>query len=123
MIQSPLRVFVGKKAIALNLNIYRNLHYQILNKAKVEYKKLIKEQLVGLVFKPPVCITYTYYPPDRRKSDLGNVLPIHSKFFEDALVQLGCLEDDNYKFIDKVIYKFGSIDSSNPRVEIDIRNS
>lgn len=123
MIHSPLRIALGKRLFALNLNIYRNAHYLLLNKAKIEYKKLIKEQLVGLILKPPVCITYTYYPPDKRKSDLGNVLPIHAKFFEDALVELGCLEDDNYKFIDKVIYKFGSIDSSNPRVEIEIRNS
>jgi len=123
MIVSPLRVAVGKKLFALNLNIYRNAYYIFLNRAKVEYKKLIKEQLVGLRITPPICITYTYYPPDRRKSDLGNVLPIHSKFFEDALVECGYLEDDNYKFINQVVYLIGSIDKDNPRVEITIRNS
>jgi Holliday junction resolvase RusA-like endonuclease len=123
MIISPLRVPVGKKLFTLNLNIYRNSFYQTLNRAKIEYKHLIKNQLKGLVLAPPVAITYTYYPPDSRKSDLGNVLPIHAKFFEDALVEYGYLTDDNYKIINQVIYLFGSIDKANPRVEIEIRNS
>jgi len=112
---------VGKKYFALNLNIYRNAYFLILNKAKVAYKELIKDQLKNLSIKPPICITYTYYPPDKRKSDLGNILPIHAKFFEDALVEFGCLPDDNYKFIPEIIYKIGSIDSSDPRVEIEIK--
>lgn len=123
MICSPLRVAVGKKLFSLNLNIYRNEYYQTLNRAKSNYKKLIKEQLVGLVLNPPVTIIYTYYPPDKRVSDLGNVLPIHSKFFEDALVESGYLKDDNYKYINQVIYQFGSIDKGNPRVEVEIRST
>jgi len=123
MIHSPLRVLVGKKLFALNLNIYRNSFYQILNRAKITYKKLIKEQLVGLNLEPPVTITYTYYPPDKRESDLGNVLPIHAKFFEDALVECGYLKDDNYKYINQTIYRIGSVDKTNPRVEISIRKT
>jgi Holliday junction resolvase RusA-like endonuclease len=123
MIQSPLRVPVGKKLFTLNLNIYRNTFYQTLNRAKKEYKAIIKKQLEGLSLSPPVTITYTYYPPDKRESDLGNVLPIHAKFFEDALVESGYLPDDNYKYINQVIYKFGEVDKANPRVEIEIRNS
>jgi Holliday junction resolvase RusA-like endonuclease len=123
MIYSPLRVPVGKKLFTCNLNIYRNTFYQTLNRAKVEYKKMIKGQLEGLVLKPPVTIIYTYYPPDKRVSDLGNVLPIHAKFFEDTLVESGCLKDDNYKFINQTIYRFGAIDKGNPRVEIEIRST
>jgi Holliday junction resolvase RusA-like endonuclease len=72
---------------------------------------------------PPVTITYTYYPPDKRESDLGNVLPIHGKFFEDALVECGCLKDDSYKYINQIIYRIGSIDKANPRVEIEIEST
>ena len=123
MIHSPLRILVGKKLFTLNLNIYRNTYYQVLNKAKIAYKKQIKEQLEDLILNPPVTIIYTYYPPDKRESDLGNVLPIHAKFFEDALVGYGYLKDDNYKYINQTIYKIGSIDKANPRVEIFIRNT
>lgn len=123
MIISPLRVLVGKKLIPLNLNIYRNLYFQTLNKAKIAYKKLIREQLKTLILEPPVQITYTYYPPDKRQSDLGNVLPIHAKFFEDALVEYGYLEDDNWKIINEVIYRIGKIDKANPRVEVEIRSN
>jgi Holliday junction resolvase RusA-like endonuclease len=123
MIISPLRVEVGKKLFALNLSYYRNLHYQILNRAKINYKHLVKKQVKGLLLTPPVTIIYTYYPPDKRKSDLGNVLPIHQKFFEDVLVECGCIPDDNYNYINQVIYLFGEIDKSNPRVEIEIKDS
>ena len=123
MICSPLRVPVGKKLFVLNLNIYRNAYFQILNRAKIVYKETIKKELIGLELKPPIAITYTYYPPDNRKCDLGNVLPIHAKFFEDALVEYKYLPDDNYKFINQTIYKIGEVDKANPRVEIYIRNS
>lgn len=123
MIISPLRVPVGKKLFVLNLNIYRNAYYHTLNTAKVVYKELIRKELEGLSFNPPIEITYVYYPPDNRKSDLGNVLPIHAKFFEDALVECGYVEDDNYKVINQTIYRIGSVDKINPRVEILIKEN
>ena len=70
-------------------------------------------------YKKVFCI-YTIYPMSKRKFDLGNVCCIHQKFFEDALVELGKLEDDNVDFIPLVIYKKGEIDKNNPRVEVDV---
>ena len=114
---------VGKKRFPINLNHFRNAYFHSINKSKILYKEIIQSQLGGLVFNPPLTITYTYYPPDKRLADLGNVLTIHSKYFEDALVELGYLEDDNYTFINQIIYKFGSLDRTDPRVEIDIRSN
>lgn len=114
---------VGKKRFPINLNHFRNAYFHSINKSKILYKEQIQSQLVELKLIPPLTITYTYFPPDKRLSDLGNVLTIQSKYFEDALVELGYLEDDNYTFIDQIIYKFGSIDRVDPRVEIDIRSS
>jgi Holliday junction resolvase RusA-like endonuclease len=114
---------VGKKRFPINLNYFRNAYFHSINKSKVLYKELIRDQLVGLKLDPPVTITYTYYPPDKRLSDLGNVLTIQSKYFEDALVEFGYLTDDNYTFIDQVIFNMGSIDRLDPRVEIDIRST
>jgi hypothetical protein len=123
VIKAPLFVMVGKKRFPINLNHFRNAYFHAINKSKILYKEQIQSQLVGLSLVPPLTITYTYYPPDKRLSDLGNVLTIQSKYFEDALVELGYLEDDNYTFINQSIYKFGSMDRTDPRVEIDIRST
>jgi len=122
MITSPLRVQVTKqKWFVLNLNQYRNTHFHVLNKAKAVYKKMIADQLSGLVIITPIHITYTLYPKTKRMTDIGNVCSIHQKFFEDALTEFGLIEDDNYKFIPSTGYKFCEVDKHNPRVEIEIR--
>ena len=48
VITSPLYVYVGKKKFMLNMNDYRNAHYQVLNKAKVEYKRLLRDEILQL---------------------------------------------------------------------------
>ena len=75
-------------------------------------------------FKKPfgkVTITYTLYPKTKRRTDISNVLSIHSKFFEDCLVEYGLLPDDNYIYIPIVSYVFGKVDKDNPRVEIEVK--
>lgn len=123
MIKAPLFVMVGKKRFPINLNHFRNAYFHAINRSKILYKEQIQNQLKGLVLNPPLTITYTYYPPDKRLSDLGNVLTIQSKYFEDALVELGYLEDDNYTIINQIIYRVGTLDKVDPRVEIEIRSS
>ena len=51
MINSPLSVPVGKGKFIINLNNYRNAHYQILNKAKKSYKLIINNQIKKLKIK------------------------------------------------------------------------
>ena len=71
--------------------------------------------------------TYTYiqaeyklFPKTKHRMDISNVLSIHDKFFMDALVDLGKLIDDNYTCLPRVIYTFGEIDKTDPRVEINL---
>lgn len=124
LVVSPLSVQTSKsKKFILNLNQYRNTHFHVLNAAKVEYKALIHDQLAGKSLQTPIIVTYTYFPKTKRRTDLGNVLSIHQKFFEDALTELGCIEDDDYTRIVQTIYTFGDIDKSDPRVEIKIAES
>ena len=121
LVSCPLKVKVSNsKWFILNLNHYRNTHYQVLNKAKALYKEALRPQLELLEPFSRIQLTYTYYPVNKRLADLGNVLSIHQKFFEDALVELGKLPADTYKEIPKVIYSFGEIDPTNPRVEVYI---
>lgn len=130
-LRMPLWVILPRKTkadkkFALNLNVYRNSHYQILNNAKKTLKEILASNLMDLGIKdlgdlkPPFCFTYTLYPPTRRLVDLGNVLSIVQKFCDDALIDLGLIEDDNYQILRKVIYEFGWIDKENPRAELRI---
>lgn len=118
---SPLKVLASKvKHFVLNLNQYRNTHYRVLNTCKINYKELMAEQIKKAPkFKKVICL-YKVYAPNKRSFDLGNVCSVHEKFFEDAFVELGKLEDDNIDYIPLVIYMGCGIDRENPRVEIEV---
>lgn len=118
---APLKIMVSKfKGFILNLNQYRNAHFRLLNDSKICYKKCLTAQIEkARPFSKAICI-YTVYPGSKRRFDLGNVCSIHQKYFEDALVELGKLPDDNNKYIPMVVYVMGDIDKDNPRMEIDV---
>lgn len=118
---SPLKVLASKfRYFILNLNQYRNTHYRVLNNCKINYKEQMKKQISSSPrFKKVLCV-YKVYSGSRRSFDLGNVCSVHEKFFEDAFVELGKLEDDNIDFIPLVIYVGCGIDKDNPRVEVEV---
>jgi Holliday junction resolvase RusA-like endonuclease len=126
-INLPLHVTLPRKRTVdkkfyLNLNAYRNGHYQMLNDVKNVFKNIIfdtvKRENIDFKYTPPLEITYTIYPKNRRKFDIANVLTVVQKFADDALVELGLIEDDDYTIVDSVRYRFGEIDKDNPRVEM-----
>ena len=107
------------KRIPLNLNWYRNAHFQISNKAKIQYKQEMAEQIQSIVsIRWPVTIEYEYWL--KVKSDIGNVHSVVEKFFQDALVCLGRIPDDNVSYITGANYRFMGFDRKNPRCEITI---
>lgn len=108
------------KGFSLNLNQYRNAHFYKLNNAKIEYKAIMRGQIELLPELPIIKLTYVFYPKTSRKFDISNVCSIVDKFFSDALVELGKLPDDNFKYIPEISYKIGEKDKDNPRVEIII---
>jgi Holliday junction resolvase RusA-like endonuclease len=128
----PLSVVLPRKKEArkfvLNLNIYRNTHYLVLNQAKRLYKDQVEQsytdyQCSNLDFEPvkyPLIFTYTVFPVNNRAFDLANVLPIVQKFTDDALIELGIIKDDNHKIVSAINYRFGKVDKENPRVELQI---
>lgn len=101
-----------------NLNQYRNWHYQVNNKLKKIYKDAAQPFLEGLSFSKPIELTFTLWKRDKRRIDRANPLCIHEKFFCDALVESGCMPDDNDEFIVATHYYTGGIDRDNPRVDI-----
>lgn len=119
---APLRVHKSKnKLFSLNLNAYRNENRFALDNAKVNFKKVMEEQISELPEFTKVHITYVFYPGTKHLSDIGNTCSIVDKFFADALVELGKLPDDNYLYIPELVFRFGAVDQKNPRVEIFIK--
>jgi predicted transcriptional regulator YdeE len=108
------------KKFSLNLNQYRNTNHHILNKAKINYKAIMAEQIQKLPKMERISINYTLYPATKRRTDIGNVVSVVKKFFEDSLVELGIIPDDDYTHIVKSTEQFGCVDKDNPRVEIEI---
>ena len=116
---APLSVSLSRnKHFILNLNKYRNSHYHLLNKAKHLYEEVISAQVDQLPKFKCIALTLTLYPANKRMTDLDNVLSVHTKFFQDALVNFNKIYDDDYTFIKEVHYLFGEIDRDNPRIEI-----
>ena len=124
IVNSPLWLPKNKKGdkYYLNLNKYRNTHYQTLNNMKIAYKKHMQSQILSLpLFTTPIRVAYIVRPINLRSFDLGNIVAVHQKFFEDALVELGRIPDDSYKHIYENRQLFGGVDNTNPRVTIYIK--
>lgn len=121
---APLYIILAKsekgKKYYLNLNNYRNWHSTVNNNLKKKYKEIVKSQLKGVKLNAPIEIKFTYIKCQNRKVDRANVLSVHEKFFCDALVEMGCLPDDNDMFITKTTYVSAGIDKEFGRVEIEI---
>jgi len=112
------RKTMKNKKVSLNMNWYRNCHFIMSNQVKIKFKEIIQDQLKWKTFKTPygLCLTIYY----ARISDLDNWDAVLSKFFNDTLVELWCVPDDNMKyFIEKHTTVWGK-DTKNPRMEIEI---
>jgi len=122
LVSSPLRVAVStRKDYILNLNQSRVTHFRVYAKAKREYTRLMKYILDGLPVFEEVDLTFILYPKTKRLTDLDNVCSAHAKFFQDAFVHYGRIEDDNYKFVKRIHFKFGVVSPKNPRVDVIIK--
>lgn len=120
----PLFIKVSKNTkFYLNLNKYRNAHFHTLNTAKrvfkdIAEKELKKTNLPRMIRE--ISIEYIYYNGTKAKSDIANVCSVVDKFFSDALVELGYLEDDNYEHLKNIKFTYGGLCRENPRVDIII---
>jgi len=123
----PLYITIERKTkpdkkVFVNMNTYRNLHFQVNNKVKVKYKELLREQLEGVKIKTPVEITYKVYKARNTTLDKMNVVSITSKYLLDAITQYGCWTDDNDDFVKTETIMPTELDRKNPRVEVFIKS-
>jgi hypothetical protein len=112
----------NKTRFSINLNQYRNSHFQILNKAKVLFLEQVRDQIQALPHFKRLAISYTIYPRTRQLCDVSNICSIADKFFCDAMKELGRIDDDNYQVVLGTQYLFGEVDPQNPRIEARLHN-
>lgn len=117
----PLEIPVSKKkSLSLNLNPFRNAHFQVLNKAKVNFTDLVRSDLKDIPKLSKITLDYILYP--QRLCDTNNFCSIVDKFFSDALVECGVIQDDNFKVVIDTRFRFGYVDKNNPRIEVTIHS-
>lgn len=96
-----------KKWFYLNLNSYRNWHYQTSNKLKQEFKKSIEKQLETLdPIGGKISIVYKIYSQSERRFDIMNIGSVVDKFLCDALQEYDVLKEDNYDHVVSVKYQY-----------------
>ena len=115
-VELPIVLYTKKTRYYLNLNQYRNWHYQANNKLKRQFKNQIEPQL-GFTIDGKCKIQYYYYAPDKRKRDLMNIISVVDKYFQDALVEKKCILSDDTSIVTKISGEYCGIDKQNPRVE------
>jgi len=122
----PIKLEAGlkkQKTYFLNLNQYKKWHFQESNQLKRLFKVAVAKDIKQLAPIEGKCkVTYTIFYPNKRKFDIDNIGAVVSKFNNDALTELGILEDDNYSVITEIVFKFGGIDKDNPRCDVELES-
>ncbi len=94
-------------------------------KFKADYTKpcisAIRRCLRGWkVTHPPVVLHYKYFENKKgKRRDVSNIHALCAKFFEDAMQQIGTIENDNPDWIENFTTEFAWIDGE-PYIEIEI---
>lgn len=95
-------------------------------KMKADYCKVcisaIRRCLRGFkVTKPPIILHYRYFEMKKgKRRDVSNIHACCAKFFEDALQQVGVIENDNPDWIENFTTEFHWLDKGEPYIEIEI---
>ena len=123
----PLHVLLPRKTkrdkkCILNLNYFTNWNPFVKKQIKEQFKLIFQEKYnyKDIKFKGPLKIEYRLHQGSNRKVDRMNPLSVIDKFFCDALVESGCMQDDSDAYIISHHFYSGEIDRENPRVEIKI---
>jgi len=125
----PIRMKASKgtrgKLYALNLNIYRNMHFKVLGDLKIRFSEWVTEELkknpayTKLMFKHPKVI-YRFYNGSNRITDMMNWVSVVDKFIMDALVKNYVIPNDDITVIDDVHVLYGGLDKGHERVTIEL---
>ncbi len=116
----PLHVLLKNKKYSINMNPFRNWHFQEKSRVKNQYQVLASREICKLPLMDKIKLEFKLIPGDKIRRDRANVCALHEKFFCDALTKCKIIEDDCDRFIESTFYHSGEIDRKNPRMEITI---
>lgn len=118
----PLVVYLPRKTkkdkrFSVDINAIRGADRFSYNNAKKIYCELMREQLEGYeMITSPIKVHYQYYAARNNSPDLDNFVGGAKKFFQDAMVNHGLIQDDNVNFIPKNSEEYMGLDRANPRI-------
>ena len=108
---------VKDKRFSVDINFIRGANRFDYNKAKIQYKHMIADQFDGLPKNVGrITVHYEYYAAINNSPDLDNFVGGAKKFFQDAMVYHGLIEDDNVNFIGFNSERYCGKDGENPRI-------
>ena len=81
----------------------------------------IRQCMRGVKIEKSVFMEYLRVEPNRRR-DLDNISSFGRKMMQDALVAIGVLKDDGWKYVVGFSDRF-EVDRENPRIEVLIREA
>ena len=118
----PLMVMLPRKRgpdrkFSVNMNTFTGIKPFTYDSAKKAYRDYMEEQLTSVEpANGTISITYDYYARMNNSPDMDNFVSAGMKFFQDAMVNHGFIEDDNVHFIPCYSARYMGIDRKNPRI-------
>ena len=111
-VKLPVFIISGVRKIRkdyLNLNNYHTWHFQHRNKLKKLFQDNIAPQIYKYIPRDIniISLKYTIYHKTNRKFDICNKLVLLDKYFQDTLVELKIIKDDNYEYIKHIELCYG----------------
>ena len=109
-VRLPMRISTSsRKKTALNLNVYRNLHFRSLNSLKNKFHRLSEKLLKDIPPLGRIRLHYSIHPKSKRRLDIMNFGSVVDKFFSDCLTEYGIIKDDDFTQLDFASFGFGGL--------------
>ena len=109
-----------KRTNTFSMSVYRNMHYQSLNKVKHAYHKEVEDWVKRLPKFKSITPKYTLFFKGKRKKDIDNyIFPVH-KFLMDTFVEHNIIEDDDYRYVRGFAVSFGDCETKEDYVVVTL---
>ena len=121
-VEVPIHMEINKKGERkpLNLNTYRNLHHYSLSYQKKAFHEAMKPLLRGIPKLGKIWLHYEVYPNRNGTLDTMNPGSVVDKYFSDALVECGIIEDDDHSIVNFNSFSFGAVHKPNAYCKVTI---
>lgn len=109
----------GYNELLAAANSDRHIGNQLKQQAQNAVMWHIRQQLRGVHISKPVILHYAYWEPNRKR-DRDNVSGGAHKIVQDALVKMGVLKNDGWRYVLGSTDLDWDVDANDPRVVVMI---